>query len=353
MKALDTLPADGSDATGAVSTPARVRATWPCITTAAEILPAGAVDTDFGSWLEVRRGGLGGSEIAAVLGLHPFHSPYQVWLDKTGRTRPIRDQFIMRRGRYYEPAIAQWFADETRLGVKTTGTWASLDAPWKRCNPDRFTSDGYGLEIKVPASEWAAQWKDGPALYAVVQAIWCAHVLGLRRWYLAADVNQGRGAELPVWVVDVEEWAERLAYWVEIAEWWWYRYVEGDTPPPVDASEATAEALSWAFRRPNGGEELGHMVRVPGLRPKVTRRAELKAVIKEAEGELRGVESWIKAALEHDEVGCDDDEIPIIAWRPVGTDKEDPTLPAHRAMREIKPPKARKRAASKKATTTP
>ncbi len=348
--------ADATDHAAGLSTSEPVTARFPKVTTATEILHAGAVDTDHQAWLDVRRKGLGGSEVAAVLGVHPYHSPWQVWLDKTGRGRDTRDEYVMRRGRYYEPALVQWFADQTGLSTVRTGTWARNDDPWMRCNPDRFTSDGCGLEVKMPASEWAAQWKDGPAYYAVVQALWGAWVCGLPAWYLAADVHQGRGPELPCWVLDADAWAERIAYWIEYTDWWWDRYVVRDIPPPIDGSEAEGEALNWAYRAPPPDYGLGHLVRIPGLRARVDERARLKTVIKDAEGEIRLVENWIKAALQYDETGCDADDPtdqPIIAWRPVGTDPLDPTLPAQRAMKEIKPPKAKAPRASRKRTNTP
>ena len=34
-------------------------------------------------WLKARKLGLGGSDMAAVLGLSPWRSPIDVWLDKT------------------------------------------------------------------------------------------------------------------------------------------------------------------------------------------------------------------------------------------------------------------------------
>ena len=36
-------------------------------------------------WLKARRGGIGGSDVAACLGLNPWRTPVQVWEDKTGR----------------------------------------------------------------------------------------------------------------------------------------------------------------------------------------------------------------------------------------------------------------------------
>ena len=36
-------------------------------------------------WLEVRKGGIGGSEVAAICGLSKWESAYTLWLRKTGR----------------------------------------------------------------------------------------------------------------------------------------------------------------------------------------------------------------------------------------------------------------------------
>lgn len=343
------LGANNNESSGPLSTPAPPAHSWPHITTAVEILPPGSVHTDYDRWRATRTQGLGGSEVAAVLGMHPYLSAYDVWLSKVGRGRDKRDRWAMRRGRYFEPALAQWWSDQTGLSTRSTGTWSRCDAPWMMVNPDRLTSDGYGLELKMPASIWSAQWRaQEPPMYAVVQALWGCMVTGLPGWYLAADINQGHSADLPVWHLDAQEWAERTAYWADVADWWWHRYVVADRRPPVDGSEATAEALNWVYR---AGIRLGHLVRVPGLRAKVDERARLKKVIKDAETRLTCVENWIKAGLEHDETGCDEDDVPIIAWSPRGTDPEDPSMPAMRAMRAITPPKPK--TPRKKRITTP
>ena len=36
-------------------------------------------------WLEKRKGSIGGSDAAAILGISRFATPYTVWADKTGR----------------------------------------------------------------------------------------------------------------------------------------------------------------------------------------------------------------------------------------------------------------------------
>ena len=44
------------------------------------------------AWLESRRLGIGGSDVAAILGFSPYKSPYQLWLDKTGRSERKESQ---------------------------------------------------------------------------------------------------------------------------------------------------------------------------------------------------------------------------------------------------------------------
>lgn len=38
------------------------------------------------AWLEIRRSGLGSSDAAAAVGLNPYKSQLELWMEKTGRT---------------------------------------------------------------------------------------------------------------------------------------------------------------------------------------------------------------------------------------------------------------------------
>ena len=40
---------------------------------------------DHDAWLKVRNTGIGGSDAAAIMGLNPYKSPYELWLEKTGQ----------------------------------------------------------------------------------------------------------------------------------------------------------------------------------------------------------------------------------------------------------------------------
>lgn len=69
-------------------------------------------------WLEQRRTGIGGSDVAAILGLSKYKTPLAVYLEKRGEADPTPDSAVMRWGRYLEPAVRQAYADETGREVR-------------------------------------------------------------------------------------------------------------------------------------------------------------------------------------------------------------------------------------------
>ena len=66
-------------------------------------------------WLNARRSGLGASEVAAVLGLSPWSTPYKVWRDKVSSEPPVElrrspsngDMLMRRRLRAVSPRAIQ------------------------------------------------------------------------------------------------------------------------------------------------------------------------------------------------------------------------------------------------------
>ncbi|MDP3766551.1 MAG: YqaJ viral recombinase family protein, partial [Dehalococcoidia bacterium] len=70
---------------------------------------------DDAAWLAARRAGIGGTDAAAILGLSPFRTPLDVYLDKTGAAQDERTETQpMRWGKALEPVIAE--AVEERIG---------------------------------------------------------------------------------------------------------------------------------------------------------------------------------------------------------------------------------------------
>jgi len=91
---------------------------------------------------EVRSQGIGSSEIAAVLGVDPYLTPYQLWMKKTGRAEEFEGNKFTEAGHRLEAAVAAYFADRT--GAEITPGYEDdvhfVHPEWEyiRCTPDRF-----------------------------------------------------------------------------------------------------------------------------------------------------------------------------------------------------------------------
>jgi putative phage-type endonuclease len=92
-------------------------------------------------WLEHRKGGIGSSEIATIIGVNPYETPYQLWRRKTGLDPAKEENFLMKAGHYLEDAVSRFWADETGREVikSSAGDWlfVSNEKPFMRVSPDR------------------------------------------------------------------------------------------------------------------------------------------------------------------------------------------------------------------------
>lgn len=119
------------------------------------------------AWLAARRGGIGASEAAALLGLSRWTSPLQLWAEKRGLTPPSAETPEMRRGRRLEPLVAEDVAAATGLTVLDHGrhtiAW-STETPCLYASLDREMRHpqlGPGvLECKTTKAYLGKHWPD-------------------------------------------------------------------------------------------------------------------------------------------------------------------------------------------------
>ena len=92
-------------------------------------------------WLKVRESGIGSSEIATIVGLNPWETPYQLWRRKLGIDPPKQENFAMKAGHYLEDAVARFWHDETGCDIiKSSATdWIIRDneRTFLQVSPDR------------------------------------------------------------------------------------------------------------------------------------------------------------------------------------------------------------------------
>lgn len=225
------------------------------------------VGADRASWLEWRRGGIGGSDIAAIVGLSPWASKYSVWVDKLGLVPATPENDAQSHGRYAEHAIKAWFEDTQGLHVIGEQRWCShASLPWARCTPDGFLTEGninvttFGdpvavymrddgttcsadpvglVEFKVSDFK---RWDDGIPDHYQAQAQWQMFVTGLSVVVFA--VMHGKRFER----YDLERDDDDIAYLRDAAEAFWHDHVVTGQAPATDGSNATTYALNHRWR---------------------------------------------------------------------------------------------------------
>ena len=96
---------------------------------------------DRAEWLKHRESGIGSSEVATIIGLNPWETPYQLWRRKIGLDAPKNETFAMKAGHYLEDAVAQFWHDETGQTIikQSAGDWliVNKERQYMRVSPDR------------------------------------------------------------------------------------------------------------------------------------------------------------------------------------------------------------------------
>jgi len=202
-------------------------------------------DTPREEWLRLRKDGIGGSEALAILGLDPWKTRMEVWLDKLG-SAPDRDQSDrMRWGQIVEDSIAGWFAERTGVRVRRCGLMRNIQRPWQRVSVDRLTADGGVLEIKNTnyhrRGEWADDDGDIIADGAEAQGQHALAVTGLSHVWVAAQI----GGEPPV-IRRVERDDAFIADLNACEEEFW-GLVQSQTPPALDGGRAAASLIARMY----------------------------------------------------------------------------------------------------------
>lgn len=209
-------------------------------------------------WLEVRKHGIGSSDAAAAVGLCPYKSQLELWLEKTGRDadlpRPDPQDTTepVYWGTILEPIVAASYTQQTGRRVrKVNAVLQHPDKPWMLANIDREVigeKDVQILECKTAGEFGARLWKDGVPEYVQLQVQHQLAVTGKA----AADVAVLLcGQQLQVHRIERDD--TLMARLMDLQERFWH-YVTTDTPPPVDGSSSAATALQCLYPHDNGTE---------------------------------------------------------------------------------------------------
>ncbi len=189
-------------------------------------------------WLEERRKGVGGSDIAAIMGLSPWKSAYQVYQEKRGDVKDWEGNPQMDWGKRMEPAIRQWYSDQTGRSVRLPNKiMYHKNYPFLLASLDGFTDDGRVVEIKTARS--GAQWGEpGTNQIPDSYTLQCQHYM-LVSGFPVADVAVSIGGAPPE-LYEVPTDPEIHEMIIKAAGDFWQRVVDGNPPEIVSYSDAVA-----------------------------------------------------------------------------------------------------------------
>ena len=259
-------------------------------------------DMSHEDWLRERKNGIGGSDVACVLGLNKYKSAFALYNEKKSEEIEDFDNEAMRVGRDLEEYVASRFTELSGIKVRhENAILINEDFPFIRANVDRLcVGVKAGLECKT-ASTWNAK-NFGKGEFPVnyyAQCVAYMAVTGLPDWYLAVLVM---GKEFKVYKLtrdkdcDCPEWCECAVYvgadeieaLVEACRDFWCEHIEKNVPPAVFNSnddEAITEACN-----PDNGQEID----MTGYLDKLTELTDLKRQIDELTAQKKQLEGEIK-----------------------------------------------------------
>jgi len=247
--------------------------------------------TERSEWLKARKSAIGASDTAAILGLSPWGSQWEVWADKTGRLEDWKGSSATRAGLVFERPVLD--TAEAELGPLKRNVRVVHPAL-----PVASTLDGLVIESGEPVEakttgivgpvygDWGDALTDQVPDYYLVQVHTQLLVTGAQLGYLFALIA-GRGV-VKYQIERSEAVCERIG---SLCADWWQRHVVNDVEP----SRETPPALEVVkrFRRKANKKIVFDL----GQTALIQMRSELKEQAKAIETKLEICESQILLAL--------------------------------------------------------
>lgn len=194
---------------------------------------------------------VGGSDVAPILGLSPWTSPFAVWEKKTGRRGEEDQNEAMLWGVVLEDVVAKEFARRNKVKVvKTNKIFCHDDLPFA-CSVDRFILKGKAtnalspqgklitnelLEVKTSRTSkgWGEEGTDDIPSYYLTQVYWYMAITGCARAHVAVLIG---GSDYREYLVKYDE--DIIADLCKRVSDWWGDHIVNDVPPPPRSVEDT------------------------------------------------------------------------------------------------------------------
>ena len=249
-----------------------------------------------------RRSGLGGSEIAAVLGMSPHKSAYDVYLQKRGLLDDVIQETNERMwaGKKLEQAIASMYQERSGNFVAWSDELKqNPKRPWQIWTPDFYVwRDGaraFGGDSKnVAFDQWAHWGREQSEVpdWIAIQCCWYMSAEDFDQWDIGALFG---GHDFRIYTVRRDRETESML--LEVGEQFWQDCVIGGAEPTIVSTDTAKAYLKKRFPRGNG------VMRepTPDERALIMEYARAREAAKAAETLKDNLEIRIKAAIGEDD----------------------------------------------------
>lgn len=179
---------------------------------------------------------LGGSDVAAILGISPWKTPLDVYLDKTEGRQPedASKKKIFARGVRLEPYILQMLEEETTIRIKHRGNrYQDADYGFLAAEIDAEAETGENIEVKsvhqFGSKAWGEQGTDAIPVYYTAQAMHGMMITGAKQTIFPVLIGLD---DFRIYNVERDEETIVAIRQKELAFW---EMIQNKTPPPVTA----------------------------------------------------------------------------------------------------------------------
>lgn len=208
-------------------------------------------------WLEERKKGLGGTDIAALCGLHPYKSAFDVFVDKTTTVTDAEDvapSEAAELGRELEPVVINRYRKRTGHEVTSPGPYIVYPAePWRRGSLDGVAIPAGGKRRVVEAKtagfsqeeRWGEEGTDQVPPEYLLQVAWYMSLADVEEADIAVLLLASRAFK----VFTVKRDLELEQKIVNVGREFWEKHVLPGIPPDIDGSKAAKTYLAARYPR--------------------------------------------------------------------------------------------------------
>lgn len=231
-------------------------------------------------WLRERKRGIGGSDAAAICGLSPWKSPYQVWTEKRGENAGLQeDSEPMFWGRTLEPVIRQRYSDVTgNTVVVPTDIIRHPEIDFMLASLDGIANNERVLEVKT--ARMPMEWGEpGTNEIPDIYMLQVQHYLAVTKLSLADVAVLIGGSDFRIYEVPEDLELQGLLIEKETAFW---KMVQDGTPPDVTTFNDIKKrfgAASKAIQVQATPDIISAVIRLKELKKMAKEEEELKARI--------------------------------------------------------------------------